>query len=200
MIDRQRFDEFVDQARTFKEHVWRTHGVRDFPPSCACIWRDADPVIIDLGVVFDSLGDVPLPEAVRIAIETTTGEVTIFDEKIKAPETLRCVDPTSDKLEQVWVVTEAYGVKLDQGDEVPDHGELAADFKNNPASDVFERLIVACWVDDMVGGVESLTISIPFTISDGGVINWGELELAENADKGRLDSMVRSLFGRFSHA
>ncbi|NDH11988.1 MAG: hypothetical protein EBY44_09755 [Actinobacteria bacterium] len=47
------------------------------------------------------------------------GDGTLLESTgLRGESTIRVVDPTTDKLEQVWLITEAYGIKRESGDDV----------------------------------------------------------------------------------
>ena len=203
MMDQRNIDMLHEQLTKFKEHRWHRHNERDMAPMLMSVWRDSGQVNCGLAELANLAGEYArLGDLIRYAVQTVRGvalEVNGF--KMPPPPACMVAVTPGDQLEALYFTTESYARSASDMDEAEamQHGDLATDFKMNPATKVTEQLQMTVWTRDAVGGVDTQTVAQPFSIDDGGVIVWGERRNYDDVDVGGdVQNKVLPLFEEFS--
>jgi len=203
MMDQRNIDMLHEKLVKFKEHRWHDHNERDLPPALMGVWRNSGQVNFGLSAFADLAGEhARLGDLIRYAVQTACGmSLEVNGHKIPPPPDFMVKVRPGDRLEELYFTTESYvrtSSTMEEG-EVIQHGDLSTDFKMNPATKVTEQLQMTVWTRDAVGGVDTQTVSQPFSIDDGGVILWGERCNYDETDiGGDVQNKVLPLFEEFS--
>lgn len=159
-------ESLVEEAVRIREEAWKG-GHRDIGPLMLVQGKATNP--LPVRVPDHILAKFPSASHAAVGIfMMTAGE-----------EQQRLLDVLGG-FEWLAVIADAY-VFEGLPEELPE--SLEEDFKTNPSSEVTEVISVLFVKDDLVGGLEGWTCSTPYTISDGGVIEFGDRrELEANPD------------------
>ena len=161
----------------YKQHRWSHHGERDMAPRVVLIGKNGSAsemppdLLGTMMAIGGSLGSV---------IRAIAGS---FDEDMR------------DALAQVWVGVDGYMLEVPKdSDSAPtQRGDLAQDFATNLNSSVTEALITVIASDDLCGSCDVQAVRQPYTISDGGVLAWGEAE-TDGEDQGDIADALKEVF------
>lgn len=175
MYDEERLLGIHADLRQMKEHRWKEHGERDMPPLIAFHFGDQGA----------SLPEREITKALSDGF--TLGQIIETAFKMMEPELLQLLD-------SVWIGTDGHGrISKEPLPTEYERGDLRDDFETNPASDVTEILITLTATDDLCGGCDIQHVIQPYTVTDGGVIQWGE-PITAGADGGQVSSVLKEHF------
>ena len=149
--------------------------------------RDSPPVIGVMLKGWDEFHIAP-PEIINLAWEITKGDTPAAVKAVieSAPASF---EGTFSGFHRIFLAADGYGSATES---IDDHqrGDLERDFKSNPASEVIEVLTVTVIGDDLVGGAEMAMAQCPYVVTDGGVMEFKQIELASDTDDGKIGGAV----------
>ena len=192
------------EARNMKEHWWHKHQEPDPPPMLCVRWQGEDVMTryVDVPATTLIVSTIHrlMPEVPLVGIELPTGEqpagsavlyitLSALRDGIGLPG---IPDPPKDTpIEEVWLNDEGYtyrdGRKETEMVTIHDalalhHGDLEADFRTNPMSDVIEEMTTYIVRTDPLGLAEWGRAVSTFFKDDGGVIVWNEPDVISSDD------------------
>lgn len=164
----ERVEAICDPTKQWRETVWEQAGLRDAPPSIGYLIEGEQqygyPPMHILADLCDQAGEDMA--SVVYTVLKTRAEFDGFT-----------------KFRQVIGIFDSYGydgdVKQAREEGITD---LEEDFQTNPASKVTEQVTIIIAADDLVGGVEAAVGLLPYSISDGGQMTWGDLKVYTEDD------------------
>ena len=160
---------------TWREHIWKEHGVRDPGPSIGFLVDGAEEydhapndVIHDLQEQGGDAHDI---------IYTVVKHRASFNDFTKYRE--------------IVAVLDAYGFEGTKEEREQITGTLEEDFQTNPHTKVTEQVAVVIAADDLVGGSEAAVGIRTYGLDDGGQLTWGEPRVWGPDDEGaRIDGRI----------
>ena len=192
------------EARTMKEHWWHEHQEPDPPPMLCVRWQGEQAMARYVNVPETSLivntihrlmPDTPLVGIELPRDEMPAGSAVLYITLSALRDGIGLPgipDPPKDvPIEEVWLNDEGYtyrdGRKEVEMVTIHDalalhHGDLEADFRTNPMSDVIEEMTTYIVRTDPLGLAEWGRAVSTFFKDDGGVIVWNEPTVISSDD------------------
>jgi len=189
------------QMRELKEHWWHHHDEPDPPPYLAVVFRDIGPINIDCAAfgtmtiaAHKRFPNAPLRGITIPADEDPPGAILLWvtmsavHDRVELPGEHK-LPPPDVPIEQIIFNVEGWARAIDTPgattmeeaieavggrEALPPHGDLEADFRNNPASDVRETMTTYYVVTGPLGTPEWQRATSMFHKDDGGIIVWQE--------------------------
>lgn len=195
MYPHEQLIEFHNEIRAVKEHMWYDHKDPDLYPILVVRWRDMDAQAIDVPAV-GTLVETSREYAIRKGVDNWMTQIEMsaplvlwtclnaIKDGVHLPG-LEEVPPVGTPIESIWLACEGYGLEADDETiEAHKRGDLKADFENNPASQVLERLTTYQVETSSTGLAEWARVTSAFHKDDGGRIIWHEplINTSEDAD------------------
>jgi hypothetical protein len=189
--------EVHTEARRIKEHWWHDHQEPDPPPMLCVRWQGQEGMLhyVDTVTVAGMLNFIhrAMPTMPLVGIDVPPGEqpagsaiLYISLAALRDGIGLPGVDkppPKGTPIEEIWLNDEGYTYRDGHRDvekvTIHDalalhHGDLEADFRTNPMSDVIEEMTTYIVRTDPLGLAEWGRAVSTFYKDDGGVIIWNE--------------------------
>tara|TARA_R110000822_G_scaffold100441_4_gene226137 strand:+ start:734 stop:1291 length:558 start_codon:yes stop_codon:yes gene_type:complete len=165
-----------------KEGEWYSHGIRDIPPKVSIFGRSTPTE------------GLTIPDSIMSGLSSSGRDLIQIIHYIG--EEMYDIWP-ANRPDMVAIGMESLGRKTTPGTEYIEYvkGDLAKDHATNPASDVFNVLMVAVASDDLVGGCDVQTASLEYHYCDGGLIEWEDPIVAVDSG-GQLSDALSSFFQR----
>lgn len=174
---RQRVNDLLDTCVKQKEHQWHVHGERDMHPRMAFL-TPTDAIEVPAELLATACTKAPnLSGAVYLVC------AFVKDKKVTSDDW--------DELEGMLVIADSY---ISQGDaDTAVMENLGESFHDDPESNVIEA--VCCYViqRDVLNSYTLDAGHIPYTIGDGGVLQWQDREIWMDGQEG---SSVKGGFNR----
>jgi hypothetical protein len=193
------------EARRIKEHWWHHHQEPDPPPMLCVRWQGQTEMLhyVDTVMVARMLDHIhqlaPTIPMAGINIppgEQLAGSATLYislsalRDGVALPG-IEKLPPKGTPIEEIWLNDEGYTYRDGHKDvelvTIHDalalhHGDLEADFRSNPLSDVIEEMTTYIVRTDPLGLAEWGRAVSTFYKDDGGVIIWNEPMVVSSDD------------------
>ena len=188
MYSREMLIEFHNEIRTAKEHMWYDHKEPDLYPILVIRWRDMEPQTVNVPLM-GSLVETVKEHAEQMGVDNWVTRIPMSaplvlwsalgaaSDGVSIPG-IEHTPPASTPIESIWLACEGYGLEGDDGgdgntnDPPLQHGDLKADYENNPDSKVLERLTTYQVETGPLGTAEWGRVTSAFHKDDGGRIVW----------------------------
>jgi hypothetical protein len=182
---KERCQSMHDQAREYKQHMWDHHGERDVN-AMAAMGLEGEPEPFDLQLEY----------AAEIVGKVTAGNFRygdllasmlrgVFYPGIKGHPALPKQWRQYGGKDPLWVcfASDGYTTSVPTVEEAEAFmkGDLQADFRNNPESDVVECFTTVLWEVNAVKGIDVVAVRQTYGIDDGGIMTWNEPEVVYEA-------------------
>ena len=170
-MDIDHIQPVIDATIKWRQHLWEDHQVRDAPPS--------------LGFVLDGDEDFQYVPAEGWMMAGATAGPEVAPMVAALLNYVRSWQEFT-KFREIIFIAEAYGIETDDIDMKPEN--LGEDYRTNPDTKVFEQMTVTIAKDDLVGGCELASATIPYRITDGGVMRFDKQVI--HVDDGKMEGNV----------